>query len=112
MAARRFGRLWTCRSSPRQVQRWWSVCRLAVSGPSGWPGDCEPGMGQGELVLVRVRRGHGDLDAADGAADLGADPEESEAERAAGGLGELGEGERSGERRGGKECRARWAADH
>ena len=50
-------------------------------------------MGEGELGLVRMRRGHGDLDAPDGPSDLGAGLEQGEAERAAGGLGELGVGE-------------------
>ena len=47
-------------------------------------------MNKGELVLIRVGRGHGDLDTAGGDPDQGADLEQGEADGAAGGLGELG----------------------
>lgn len=40
-----------------------------------------------------MARRHGDGEASDGASDLGADPEQGEAQRAAGGLGELGMGQ-------------------
>jgi hypothetical protein len=49
-------------------------------------------MSEGELGLVRMRRSHGDFDSADRDADQRADLEEREAQRAAGGFGELGMG--------------------
>ena len=61
-----------------------------MSGSSGCRGGGQSRVGQGELDLVGMSRGHGELDAADRSADLGADLEEREAQRAAGGLGELG----------------------
>jgi hypothetical protein len=47
-------------------------------------------MGEGELVLKRAGGGHRDLDSADAEPHQRADLEQLEADRAAGGLGELG----------------------
>src|SRR5260370_35481 len=49
----------------------------------------ERGVGEPPVALQGVAGGHGDLDAADGDADQRADLEELEADRAAGGMGEL-----------------------
>ena len=59
------------------------------------PGRSEGGAAQIEirevvLGLVRAGRGHGDLDPAHALAHLGADLQELEPDRAAGGAGELG----------------------
>src|SRR3712207_8336264 len=51
------------------------------------------------LFRAWMCRGHGELDAADGGADQGADLQQLEADAAAGGLGELGVGEADAARR-------------
>jgi Bacterial protein of unknown function (DUF899) len=53
--------------------------RLALSGSSGRRGGGQSRMGEGELVLVRMRRGHGHFDAADADPDQRADLEEGQA---------------------------------
>jgi len=47
-------------------------CRLGPSGSTYCGGGSNPGMGQGELVLPRMRRRHGRGDAPDRPSDLGA----------------------------------------
>src|SRR4028119_1576010 len=59
----------------------------AASVSGGGRGVGAAGGGGGEPVVEGRARRHGDGDAADGPADLGADLERGEAERAAGGLG-------------------------
>jgi hypothetical protein len=53
-----------------------------MSGSSGRRGGGQSGMGDGELGLEGMSRGHGDRDAADGAANQDADLQECEALRA------------------------------
>src|SRR3712207_5908868 len=65
------------------------ILRLAMSGSSGRGGGAQSRMGEGELARVWMCRGHGELDAADGDADQGADLQQLEADAAACGLGEL-----------------------
>src|SRR5712675_1283530 len=48
------------------------------------------GVSEPPVALPRMAGGHGDFDAADGDADQGADLEELEADRAAGGVGQPG----------------------
>src|SRR3954451_7444005 len=61
----------------------------AVSVSSG-RGGVDPGMGEGELVLEGMAGCHGDSDAADRPADLGAVLEQGEVDAAERRLGELG----------------------
>jgi hypothetical protein len=63
-----------------------AAARCACSG-------AQPRVGDGELLGVGTGRGHGDADAPDAEADLGADFQELQADRAAGGAGEPGVGE-------------------
>jgi hypothetical protein len=53
----------------------------------------QPEMGEGELGLTREGGGHGHLDSPAAGADESTDLQKPQADRAAGGLGELGVGE-------------------
>src|SRR5579871_4271414 len=65
-----------------------AVACAAVWFVSGLCAEC--GVCEGPVALPWMSGGHGDLDAADGDANQGADLEELEADGTAGGVGQLG----------------------